>query len=126
MEFHLAAGINLVIPTVDFRDGDLIVVVVGSGLDSFHSTEFGLVVVCRNFRGFAHFRRGGGECLVWFLLASCLLFAAPDPLNPILGRREIAFDGVDGGADGGAEKTKTYSGACTLLNTRVMVYKGLV
>ena len=87
----------------------MIVVVVGSGLDSFHSTEFGLVVVCRNFRGFAHFRRGGGECLVWFLLASCLLFAAPDPLNPVLGRWEIAFDGVDGGADGGAAKTITYA-----------------
>ena len=85
------------------------------------------MVVCRNFRRFAYFRRGGGECssFVW-LLASCLLFAAPDPLNPVLGRREIAFDGVDGGADGGAAKTKTYSGACTLLNTRIMVYKGLV
>ena len=79
----------------------MIVVVVGSGLDSFHSTEFGLVVDCRNFRRFAYFRRGGGKCLVWFLLASCLLFAAPDPLNPVLGRWEIAFDGVDGGADGG-------------------------
>ena len=87
----------------------MIVVVVGSGLDSFHSTEFGLVVVCRNLRGFAHFRRGGGECLVWFLLASCLLFAAPDPLNPVLGRREIAFNGVDGGADSGAAKTITYA-----------------
>ena len=87
----------------------MIVVVVGSGLDSFHSTEFGLVVVCRNFRGFPYFRRGGGECLVWFLLASCLLFADPDPLNPVLGRREITFDGVDGGADGGAAKTITYA-----------------
>ena len=88
----------------------MIVVVVGSGLDSFHSTEFGLVVVCGNFRGFAYFRRGGGECLVWFLLASCLLFAAPDPLNPVLGRWEIAFDGVDGGADGGAAKQKRIQG----------------
>ena len=84
----------------------MIVVVVGSGLDSFHSTESGLVV-CRNFRRFAYFRRDC-KCSSFVWLLASWLFAA-DPLNPILGR-EIAFDGVDGGADGGAAKQKRIQG----------------
>ena len=98
----------------------MIVVVVGSGLDSFHSTESGLVVVCMNFWRFAYFRRGGGECssFVWLLVS--WLSGSADPLNPVLGRGEIAFDGVDGGSDGGTANASRgmhsdaihYSGWC--------------
>ena len=55
-------------------------------------------MVCRNFRRFAYFRRDC-KCSSFVWLLASWLFAA-DPLNPILGQ-EIAFDSVDGGADGG-------------------------